>query len=261
MRRVFLLRLVVLLALLAVSVRSSGAGAPPPVISKVAERVAAFLDVFSDVKCTEQVTQLKLRKSGKAEVEEHSTFDYLVISQTSGGELSLEESRLEEQGDAHPKNASLLATNGFATLLLIFHPQYSGGFEFSMDGPETLGNRPLERIRFRHIKGARTPIVLMLRGREYPLDVAGTAWIDPETGAVERIHVELQESMEDVGLRALTSDVVYSEVKFRGGAPAWLPATATIDVETPRQHWRNIHRFTNYQRFSVSTEETVKTAP
>jgi hypothetical protein len=32
---------------------------------------------------------------------------------------------------------------------------------------------------------------------------------------------------------------------------------ATIDVETPKQHWRNIHRFTEYKRFSVSTAAAV----
>jgi len=33
--------------------------------------------------------------------------------------------------------------------------------------------------------------------------------------------------------------------------------TATIEVETTRQHWRNTHRFSDYKRFSVSTQESV----
>jgi hypothetical protein len=31
-----------------------------------------------------------------------------------------------------------------------------------------------------------------------------------------------------------------------------MPVSATIDVETPRQHWRNVHRFTQYKRFSAT---------
>jgi hypothetical protein len=30
-----------------------------------------------------------------------------------------------------------------------------------------------------------------------------------------------------------------------------------VEVETPRQHWRNLHQFTAYKKFSVSTEEQV----
>ena len=255
-------RLVACLLLLDSVFACAADGPQPPIVAKASEQISSFLDVFSDVKCTEQVAQLKLRKSGKVDVEEDSTFDYLVIAQSSGGELSLEESRLEEKGALHRKNVSLLMTNGFATLLLIFHPQYANAFEFAPGGEEVVNGRRLELIRFRHLKGRRTPMALMLRGREYPLELTGTAWVDPQTAAVARIHVELQDSMEDVGLRGLSSDVVYSEVKFRGAnGSAWLPTTATIDVETPRQHWRNIHRFTNYQRFSVNTEESVKATP
>lgn len=250
------------LAICLVSIASLAFGSDPSlptIVARTSEHVSSFLDVFSDVKCTEHVTQSKLRKSGKVDLEEQSTFDYLLIAQTTGGELSLAESRLEEKSAAHRQNISLLVTNGFATLLLIFHPQYASAFEFTADGEEVLDGRRLERIRFRHIKGQRTPMALMLRGREYPLELTGTAWVDPQTAMVARMHVELQENMDDIGLRALTSDVVYSEVRFRGAhSSAWLPTTATIDVETPRQHWRNIHRFTDYQRFSVSTEESVK---
>jgi hypothetical protein len=37
-----------------------------------------------------------------------------------------------------------------------------------------------------------------------------------------------------------------------------LPSVASVEVETLRQHWRNVHHFTGYQHFDVSVEETVK---
>jgi hypothetical protein len=37
----------------------------------------------------------------------------------------------------------------------------------------------------------------------------------------------------------------------------WLPTQATIELTSRHQRWRNTHRFTEYQHFSVSTEETV----
>jgi hypothetical protein len=88
--------------------------------------------------------------------------------------------------------------------------------------------------------------------------MSGTAWIDPVLGNVERIRAELQSSMDDVGLKVLTSDVTYGPVTFRGmNFTPWLPSEADIEVETARQHWRNLHRFTNYQHFAVSTQESA----
>jgi hypothetical protein len=33
-----------------------------------------------------------------------------------------------------------------------------------------------------------------------------------------------------------------------------MPVSAIIDVETPKQHWRNIHRFTGYKRFRATIQ-------
>jgi hypothetical protein len=186
-------------------------------------------------------------------------FDYLLIAQSTDGDLSLDESRLEEQSAKHRKNVSLLVTNGFATMLLVFHPYYESGFEFSPPESVVLNGRTVSKVQFRHVKGTRTPTALMLRGREYPLEMKGTAWIDNQTGTVVRMESELENSMEDIGLRRLHSEVTYSPVQFRGiSGSTWLPSEATIEVETPRQHWRNIHRFTNYQRFDVDTQSQDK---
>jgi len=47
-------------------------------------------------------------------------------------------------------------------------------------------------------------------------------------------------------------------VPFKGSKDLyWFPAQASVEVETPRQHWRNTHNFTDYKQFSVSTEEKV----
>ena len=235
------------------------AKAPDPLLQRVRHGVAAFLDLFSDVKCTEQVMQEKLTPKGKVEYQEQSKFDYLLIAQGTGPDISLEESRLEEQTPEHKKDLPLLVTNGFATLLLVFHPAYQDSFEFSAPEEDSSGGQKLVKIRFRHIPNTRSTAVLVLRGRQYPLDLAGTAWVEPETGAVLRIQAELASSMDDVGLHAFNSDVSYAPVHFKDlpDAPL-LPAQATIEGETARQHWRNVHTFSGYQRFSVSTQESVR---
>lgn len=231
-------------------------------LARTSKQVSLFLDEFSDVKCTETVTQLKLGKNDKIEAKQESTFDYLVILTNAGGQLNFSESRLAERHGKEVKNLPLLVTNGFATLFLVFHPYYEGSFQFSQQEDDFLQGKRYVRVRFEHIKGTRSPSALVLRGREYPLELTGTAWIDPVTGNVGKIVAGLDGGLDDLGLQMLRSEVEYAPVPLRDAKQAyWFPSVATIEVETPRQHWRNTHRFTDYKQFSVSTEEVIAKKP
>lgn len=229
------------------------------ILGKARNQVENFLKLFSEVRCTEEVAQTKLAKNGKVEHQEKSIYDYLVIAQEAGPELNLQESRLEQRGAAKKTNVPMLVTNGFATLLLVFHPSYKDSFDFSTPELEVVNGQTLAKVKFRHRQNKPSTTELVLRGREYPLDLTGTAWIDPESGSVVRIEAELAQSMDDIGLRMLRTDVEYAPVTLHGvDGSLRLPAEAEVEVETARQHWRNIHRFSGYQHFSVDVVENVR---
>lgn len=228
-------------------------------LNRAGKQASVFLEQFSDVKCTETVKQEKLNKDGKVERNAQSTYDYLVILSNTGGEMQLNESRLAiRETKADSKGTSFLLTNGFATLFLIFHPYYSGNFQFSEQGQELINGETFRKIEFHHVAGTRSLAALALRGRDYPLEISGTAWINPSTGSIAKIQATIGATLEDVGLKTLTSEVIYEPVPFHDLKEVyWFPARATVEVETPRQHWRNVHTFTDYKLFSVSTEEKV----
>src|SRR5579864_9277348 len=147
-------------------------------LARTADQTSAFLDQFSDVKCTEQVRQEKLGKDDKVELKEDSTYDYLVILTNTGGELNLSESRIPvHEAKRDRKNTSMLLSNGFATLFLVFHPYYAEAFKFSFVGEDVIGGRVLDKVTFQHVPGMKSPAALALRGREYPLELSGAAWI------------------------------------------------------------------------------------
>jgi hypothetical protein len=253
------MKLIRICALLLVFSAAALASEPQPlqqVLARSGTAVSKFLDQFARVTCTESVLQEKLRPNGKLEYRESSTFELLVMLNAAGGELMIDESRTPKGRPRAPKNLRLLVTNGFSTLLLVFHPHYQGSFEFTQLQDEVIAGRRALKVQFEHIRGTPTPTALLLRGREYPVDLSGTAWIDYESGAVMRIRAGLGSSMEDIGLRAFHSDVEYASIALPGHN-YWLPVSAVIDVQTPRQHWRNIHHFSQYKRFSVSTIITV----
>jgi hypothetical protein len=232
------------------------------VIARTTRQVSAYLDQVSDVTCTERVRQTKFSPNGKEQYTAEDTYNYFVLLQGSNDDLLLSESRLpskaEKDKPARPAKVSLLLTNGFSTLFLIFHPYYVASYRFEAAGEESIGGQRWLRVHFTPVPGARTPAALAIRSREYPLELMGDAWIDPVSGMIGRIQASLASDLHDVGLRKLAVEVDYAPVKL----PAWdhsylFPSVATIELETPRQHWRNVHQFSDYKSFMVGTDQNV----
>lgn len=193
------------------------------------------------------------------ELKEDSTYDYLVILTNAGGELNISESRIPvREAKRDRKNTPMLLSNGFATLFLVVHPYYAEAFRFALSGEETVSGSLMERVTFEHVPGTKSPAALALREREYPLELAGTAWIDLQTGSIAKMEAGIGDTLADVGLKSLSSEVDFAPVRFPDSKQVyWFPTQARVEVETPRQRWRNLHQFTAYKKFSVSTEEQV----
>jgi len=256
------LLLVLMLAMVTLPAATAQDKALDEILSHTSQQVSGFVEKFSEVKCTEHVLQEKLGENNKVERKAESSYDYLVILTNTGGELGLDESRLAVHeavlGNRKKENAPLLISNGFATLFLIFHPYYGGSFQFRMLGTESVDGRQLAKIHFDHIPNTKSIAALAVRGREYPLELSGTAWIDPATGSISKISAGVDRNVEDIGMKSLRSEVEYSAVLFgKEVSSYWFPKQAVVEVETPRQHWRNTHTFSDYKKFSVSTEEQV----
>lgn len=231
-------------------------------LNRTADQMTKFVDQFADVKCTEHVTQERFGKDSKVERKVDATYDYLMILTNTGGELNVNESRLEVQSAKHKKDKDqkmpLLISNGFATLFLIFHPYYMNDYSFSSLGEEMVNGREMSKVHFKHVRNTPSVAVLAVRGKEYPLDLSGTAWIDPQTGLIAKIEAGVTSDVEDIGMKAMHSEVEFAPVRFGGKmSDYWFPSQASIEIETPHQHWRNTHNFTDYKQFSVSTEEQV----
>ncbi len=244
-----------LLWLLAASAGAAGPLPLPQLLDRVGRQVQDFWNYYPAVTCTELLEQSKIDAKGKILFDQKTTYDYLVLLQSSGSEVTVDESRVEKGRKSTKGKASYLLTNGFSILALVFHPIYQGSYEFTALPDDTVDGRTLLRVGFRHIPEDSSPSVLRLGGREYPLQWKGTAWIDPSSYAVVRLETGLGGSMADIGLLELHAEVEYSGIQFAGTASTyWLPTRAVIEAATKRQRWRNIHQFKDYRRFNVETE-------
>jgi hypothetical protein len=214
-----------------------------------------FFEQTSNVVCTENISQIVLGKNNKPVYKEESVFEYQLQSSSRTGSLRLTETRDPVKAAFRDPNRTLLITNGFASLLLILHEKYESSYVFEPASEETVDGRTILKVHFKPVPGASSPAAVQLHGRNYPLQLKGEIWIDEDSGAVVELLSSLDSSLEDLGLRELRSEISYSIVQFLSPEEAyWMPASAVIDLETPKQHWRNVHRFAGYRRFRATIQ-------
>lgn len=227
-------------------------------LARVRKHVQEYFEQFSDLTCKESVTQLVLNSSGRMIYRENSSYDYQFQTSDQNGNWKFIETRESHNPAFRDPARTLLVTTGFASLLLVAHPMYDGSYEFEPEGAESIGGVSYAKIRFKPLPGASSPATLRLRGKNYPLPLSGTLWIEPQSGAVVKIEATVDSGLSDVGLAGLRSEVHFALHQFHEKQESvWVPESAMIDVETPHQHWRNLHRFTDYKRFDVNVHEEI----
>lgn len=216
--------------------------------------VTNYLTELADLHCTESVVQEKLTGNGHVEAKEQAKYDYLIMIDGNEDGLHYNESRLETS-TAHHKQLPMLVTNGFSTILLIFHPYYRNSFKFESGAVTEVNGEPAVPVHFSAIAGQHMPAALALRGRIFPLELKGTAWLNKQSGEVMKMDASLQNDMSDVGLRSMTIHVEYKRIALSKRPSMNLPTLAVVDVATDRQHWRNTHVFDAYKSFTAEAEQ------
>lgn len=238
---------------------------PPPAtpapelnsLTRARKYVQDYFEKFSDLACKESVTQIVLNDSGHAIYRENSSFDYQLISSGDPGNFKFTETREPHNPAFRDPARTLLVTSGFSSLLLVVHPMYEASYTFEPAGNETINGVSYDMIRFVPVPGASSPATLRLRGKNFPLPLAGTLWIDPQAGTIVKLEARV-EGLKDLGLAGLRSQVRYAPHTFHDpDGSVWVPESAVIDVDTPRQHWRNQHKFSDYKRFNVNVHEEI----
>jgi len=225
------------------------------VLVQARKLVDQFFEQAANVVCTENVTQAIIGKNSKANYREDSVFDYQMQASTDSGSLKLVETRDTRKAAFRDSARSLLITNGFTSMLLILHPMYETSYTFEPGGVETVDGVNYVRVNFKPVPGASSPMAMQLRGKNYPIPLSGTIWLDSQSASVAKLVASMDSPLSDLGLQAMRSEIHYGTVHFHDPEESyWMPISAVIDVETARQHWRNLHRFAGYKRFRATIQ-------
>ncbi len=224
----------------------------PSILDIAARSTEREIAALAAVACTETVVATRINPKDKTEERRRQMFDYLVLLDSEDGELAVTESRVE-QGTAKAVAKPLLASTGFATMMLILHPFYQNSFEFTDLGYTQEGGRQWKKLGFEFRPGKRSPSILRAGAREYPLAWKGEVLIDEITGQVASIQASLGSQLEEIGLASLHASVRYGPQGAE--LEEWLPVEAVVELKTRHQHWRNVHTFASYKKFGVDTTE------
>jgi len=233
--------------------RAQSADGLQQTLAKTRDLVGHFAEDYSYLRYEEDVVQQKLKNNDKVAYKQEMVYDSMIRMRFDDGKLRVDEQRLMDKKPRHVQARPLLNTYGFSTLAMVFHPYYESSFRFEQSGTDVLDGKSLVRVRFFHLPNTPTPVLYQMIGPDRPLEVSGTAWIDPLNGEIHRIDADFGSTVSDTGVKTIRAELVYAAVALRDETELqFLPVSATIDLETPRQHWRNVHHYTDYRKYRVA---------
>ena len=238
----------------------------PVILNKVGTNVEAFFRDFPNTTSRERIHTQRLDQ----EYDEDSrgvtrasssgldqNFNYVALARASPRRPGLDEYRTDGKG-ALVEPGGGLVTKGFASMSIHFHPAFRNDSVFQYLGTENIGKRQTYVVAFAQRPGvARVVGRVVLPDQSVSTLLEGVAWIDAESYQIVRLRTDLLTPVPETGLKQETTEVRYDPVRFKGVASAlWLPEEVTVTVDWKGDSFRNRHRYSDFKRFSVETEET-----
>jgi tetratricopeptide (TPR) repeat protein len=230
----------------------------PQVLAGAGKQVEQLMTDLEKFNATERVSHFTVDKQGHLGSPQTRSFDYVVsVSQKPHGWIDLEEYR---NGSLDPGQfPAQVATEGLPAMALVFHPQMISDFDFVCEGLGQASGRPAWQVHFQqrpnHSNSIRDYVV---SGNHFPIALKGRAWIDAGTYQVIRLESELVKPIPEIRLQRENLSIDYAPVQFHSrGSQLWLPSHAEMLVSLNGQFFYRTHDFSNFQLFSVSTDQKL----
>ncbi len=251
--------------------------APPPpgglgtLLKELGATVDSFFRDFSNTAATEVLWQTRLDKNGKAVGSRSEEFYYLLFIRTGQGRWWVEEYRGDRGGHetlAGGLQDGYMATSGFTSGLVVFHPTYQPGMAYRYLGRQKVGDLPAQAgewayvVGFAQRPGHSDPLAAFRcrdSGRSAQLYLQGIAWISADQHQVLRMRTDLLEPALQVKLKQEIAEVDYRPYRFASSPRSfWLPSRVRVSVEWGNKRLQNAHNFTQYRLFKVDTSAEIK---
>jgi hypothetical protein len=153
-----------------------------------------------------------------------------------------------------------IASTGFVTLALVFHPEMQKDFDLVCEGLGDWRGQATWLVHFRQRADRPNHMHTYKMGEQiYPVDLKGRAWITADKFQIVRIEADMIKPMPEIRLLSEHQSVEYGPIPFPNRKTVlWRPKTAEIYFDFRKHHYYRRHSFDHYMLFSVDAEEKTK---
>ena len=221
-------------------------------VGELAEDLARFSAI-------EELFHQNLDPYGNPIRTETRKYNYVAsISEPEPGFLAVDESRADKidlQG--YPDK---IASTGFATLALVFHPHMRPNFDMTCEGLGDWHGQASWVVYFKQRDDKPNRMHGYKMGTTiYPVKLKGRAWITADKFQIVRIESEMVRPMPEINLLSEHQVVEYGPIRFeKKNTSLWLPKSAEIYFDFRQHRYYRRHSFDHYMLFSVDTDEKRK---
>lgn len=229
------------------------------VLQMTSTRVQEFVTDISRIAAIEHLLHEQLDEIGDPITKETRTFNYVAsINESTPGYVAVDEYRQDNLGIADFPDH--IASSGFATLSLVFHPSLRPNFDMLCEGLGERHGQPTWLVHFRQRDDRPARIHDYKVGNEvHSLKLKGRAWITADKFQIVRIESELVSPVPQIRLAGEHQVVEYGPVPFgKKNLELWLPKSAEIYLDFRRHRYYRKHSFDHYMLFSVDSQEKRK---
>jgi VWFA-related protein len=228
------------------------------VLKQAGKRAEEPVNHLQNFDAHEQIRFEQTDPQGMIEKSMAAKFDYLVdFGEKSGHKLHETRTLMTATGD---RDLSALVDMGLPAFAMIFNPALQSDYEMRCAGLSQWNNQPAWVVYFEQSKAKRPRTVSMGTAMNvYPLSLKGRAWIAADSGQIMHLETNLVEGIVVLQLRANAVSVDYAPVKFHSqNAELWLPQSAIVYTEYYRRRTIIRHTFSDFQLFSVQTQQVIQ---
>ncbi len=224
------------------------------VIDMSGKRVKQFVDSMAQFSAVEDLVHEQLDQIGSPITKETRKFDYVAsITEERPGFLAVDEYRNTRYGI--PDLPDHIATTGFVTLALVFHPDMRDNFQITCEGLGQWHGQAAWLMRFQQREDKPNRLENLQVGEEaYRVDQKGRAWISADNFQIVRIESELVNPVQRLSVQHQIAE--YGPVHFqKKDIDLWLPQSADLFFQINRQRYHRRHSFDHYMLFSINSED------
>lgn len=228
------------------------------VIEKSGQRVLDLVENLARFAADEDMFHQSLDAYGIPTNTETRKYDYTAsVSLDPHSVVSIDEYRSDKVSQAGYPDG--IASTGFISLALVFHPEFSKDFEFRCEGQGDWHGQPSWVVHFRQRSDRPNRMHAYKVRSVFPVDLKGRAWITADKFEIAQIEADIVKPVPEIQLLSERQTVEYGPVPFASkNTTLWLPKKVEIYFAFRKHHYYRRDSFDHYMLFSVDTEHKEK---